>query len=169
MFFIEKVILSEAHYINTVTWTFCCKKVTFYSITGCESSYLSYSDVIKTWHKNMTTWCTRKLFTLNVYNMKTQNSNFTKLSWAEMWCLNTNAMSKFDRHSILIIDRQPSDIPLMHRNSQNTPANQRDWDYNSCTLRSCYIGTARNGIWPHACNQWMANHRHGSGRIVERS
>jgi len=51
MFFIEKVILSEAHYINTVTWTFCCKKVTFYSITRCESSYLSYSDVIK--HDNL--------------------------------------------------------------------------------------------------------------------
>jgi len=51
MFFIEKVILYEAHYTNTVTWTFCCKKVTFYSIIGCESSYLSYSDVIK--HDNL--------------------------------------------------------------------------------------------------------------------
>ena len=147
----------------------CCKKVTFYSIPGCESSYLSYSNVIETWHKNMRTWSTTKSFTLKIYNMKTQNYNFTKSSGAEMWSLNANTLSKFDRHSILIIDRQHTDIRFMHRSSQNTPANQRDWDYNSSTLRSCYIGGARTGIWPHACNQWIANHRHGSGRIVERS
>jgi len=29
MFFIEKVILYEAHYINIAAWSFCCKKVTF--------------------------------------------------------------------------------------------------------------------------------------------
>ena len=43
--FIEKVVLCEAHYTILLPGH---SVVTFYSIPGCECSYLSYSDVIKT-------------------------------------------------------------------------------------------------------------------------